>query len=198
MEASGVTTCPKWLHKLLILLIIRIVFSSSSALFFRWKGLSLKKSLHIASTIFFKENTTLFNYINICLFFLAELSLSCGTQGLPLCHVRSFVEGHRLSSHGMDSRARGLQQLLCGSLLTLGRVGSWFLSEESNPHPLHCKMDFNHWTAREVPLMHWHRLGTFTPGGQGSVPGQRTKTPQATWCGQKKKDECGLPLFSHE
>lgn len=27
------------------------------------------ESLHIASTIFFKENTTLFNYINICLFF---------------------------------------------------------------------------------------------------------------------------------
>ena len=35
-------------------------------------------------------------------------------------------------------------------------------------------------------MVQWLRLYTFTAKGQGSIPGQGTKIPQATWCGQKK------------
>ena len=45
---------------------------------------------------------------------------------------------------------------------------------------------------RIVPLgtslaVQWLRLCTFTAVGLGSVPGQGTKIPHATWCGQKNK-----------
>ena len=33
----------------------------------------------------------------------------------------------------------------------------------------------------------WLGLCTFTAEGTGSTPGQRTKIPQATQCGQKEK-----------
>ena len=33
----------------------------------------------------------------------------------------------------------------------------------------------------------WLRLCTSSIGGIGSIPGQRTKIPHATWCSQKKK-----------
>ena len=33
----------------------------------------------------------------------------------------------------------------------------------------------------------WLRLHAFTAKGTGSIPGQRTKIPQAAWCSQKRK-----------
>lgn len=70
MEASGVTTCLKCLCKLLIQLIIRIAFSSSNALFFRWKGLSLKKKLtYCINIFFFLKKIQLYLIFYIYLFF---------------------------------------------------------------------------------------------------------------------------------
>ena len=36
-------------------------------------------------------------------------------------------------------------------------------------------------------MIQWLGLGAFTAEGTGSIPGWRTKIPQAAWCGQKKK-----------
>ena len=36
-------------------------------------------------------------------------------------------------------------------------------------------------------VVQWLGLGTFTAKGQGSIPDQGTKIPQATQCGKKKK-----------
>ena len=36
-------------------------------------------------------------------------------------------------------------------------------------------------------MIQWLGLGAFTAEGPGSIPGQGTKIPQATWRGQKKK-----------
>ena len=35
-------------------------------------------------------------------------------------------------------------------------------------------------------VVQWLGLHAFTAKDQGSIPGQGTKIPQATWCGQKK------------
>ena len=45
-------------------------------------------------------------------------------------------------------------------------------------------------------VVQWLRLSAFTTRGPGSIPGQRTEIPQATWRSQKKKkrnemNECG-------
>ena len=36
-------------------------------------------------------------------------------------------------------------------------------------------------------MVQWLRLGASTAGGEGSIPGQRTKIPKAAWCVQENK-----------
>lgn len=36
-------------------------------------------------------------------------------------------------------------------------------------------------------MVEWLRLSASTVGGMGSIPGQRTNIPSATWHNQKKK-----------
>ena len=39
----------------------------------------------------------------------------------------------------------------------------------------------------------WLRLCVSTAKGSGSIPGQGTKIPHASWCGQKKEKEIHFP-----
>ena len=66
-----------------------MLFSSDGKVFLKKK----KKKAYISHQhlFFFKENTTLFNFLYIYILWEgAELSVGCGTQDLPLRHVRSF------------------------------------------------------------------------------------------------------------
>ena len=43
------------------------------------------------------------------------------------------------------------------------------------------------WLSRNFLAVQWLGLSTFTTLGLGSIPGWRTKIPQAVPCGKKKK-----------
>ena len=43
-------------------------------------------------------------------------------------------------------------------------------------------------------MVQWLGLRASTAGGSGSIPGRGTKSPEATWYGQKKKR---INFFSH-
>ena len=51
-------------------------------------------------------------------------------------------------------------------------------------------------------MVQWLRLCTFNAEGMGSIPGQGTKIPHVTWCGQKinffKKKEMDSRISSPE
>ena len=46
------------------------------------------------------------------------------------------------------------------------------------------------------PVVQWLRLLASTAGDMGSFPGQGTRTPYATWCGQKKRSRKPYVLAS--
>ena len=43
----------------------------------------------------------------------------------------------------------------------------------------------------------WLRFCASTIGGVGLIPGQGTKIPHATWCGQKKKEKRKENVHTH-
>ena len=79
--------------------------------------------------------------------------------GSPLRHSGSVIATHRVSGCGLQAqqswctgiRACGLRS--CGSRLVVLRHGvSYFLEQESNPHPLNAIGILKGWTTREVSV----------------------------------------------
>ena len=47
-------------------------------------------------------------------------------------------------------------------------------------------------------VIQWLRCPPYTAGVAGSIPGQGTKIPHATWCGKKKKKKkCNNKKYAH-